>query len=240
MTSLLGSKRWMSAVTAVGVIAVVSGCASSGSEDAGVTATSSPSSSSTSASASASAPSASPSATAESSAEPTTPATPDPTATTESATPSPSPSASESTPAAAGVCTAAQLSGAVEDQAGGAAAGGVYRTIVLTNASDQECVVDGFPGVSFVDASGTQIGAPADRDGSATTPVVLAPGASATATLQQTNAQNYGDGCGITPAAGVRVYPPGATDSLVLAQEIPACSASSIVLMTVGTLQPAA
>ncbi|BBE21557.1 hypothetical protein MN0502_04400 [Arthrobacter sp. MN05-02] len=235
MTSLLGSKRWMSAVTAVGMIAVVSGCASSGAEDAGVTATSSPSASSSAASSASS----SPSATPESSPESTTPATSAPTAATESATPSPSPSASESTPAAAGGCTAAQLSGAVEDQVGGAAAGSVYRTIVLTNTSDQECVVEGFPGVSFVDASGTQIGAAADRDGSATTPVVLAPGASATATLQQTNAQNYGDGCGITPAAGVRVYPPGATDSLVLSQEIPACSASSIVLMTVGTLQPA-
>jgi hypothetical protein len=115
----------------------------------------------------------------------------------------------------------------------------VYRTLVLTNASDQECRVDGFPGVSFVDAAGTQIGAPADRDGSASTVVSLAPGASAAATLRQTNAQNYGADCGLTTAAGLRVYPPGDTDSLVLPQEIPACSAASVVLMTIGTLQPA-
>jgi hypothetical protein len=127
----------------------------------------------------------------------------------------------------------------VEDQPGSGAAGSVYRTLVLTNASDQECVVDGYPGVSFVDASGTQVGAAADRDGSASVPVTLAPGGSVTTTLRQTNAQNYGAGCGITPAAGLRIYPPGATDSLVLPQEIPACSASSIVLMTVGALQPA-
>lgn len=110
---------------------------------------------------------------------------------------------------------------------------------MLTNASDRECTVQGFPGVSFVDASGTQIGAAADRDGSAAALVTLAPGASAAATLRQVNAQNYGADCELTPSAGLRVYPPGATDSLVLPQEIPACSAASIGLMTVGTLQPA-
>ena len=99
--------------------------------------------------------------------------------------------------------------------------------------------MDGFPGVSYVDVAGAQIGAPADRDGSASTLVSLAPGASTTTTLRQTNAQNYGAECLLVPAVGLRVYPPGATDSLVLPQEIPACSAASVVLMTVGTLQPA-
>ncbi len=140
----------------------------------------------------------------------------------------------------AGTCTAAQLTGSVQDQAGGGAAGSVYRTLVLTNASDQGCTVAGYPGVSSVDGSGNQIGAPADRDGTASAPVLLAPGGSATATLRQTNAQNYGADCGLTPATGLRVYPPGATDSLVLPQALPACSAASIVLMTISPLQPAA
>ncbi|MBG6224940.1 hypothetical protein IWX63_001505 [Arthrobacter sp. CAN_A2] len=144
-----------------------------------------------------------------------------------------------STPAAGGICTAAQLTGSVQDQLGGGAAGSVYRTLVLTNASDQGCTVAGYPGVSSVDGSGNQIGAPADRDGAASAPVLLAPGASVTATLRQANAQNYGDDCGLTPAAGLRVYPPGATDSLILPQALPACSAASIVLMTVSPLQPA-
>ncbi len=96
----------------------------------------------------------------------------------------------------------------------------------------------GFPGVSYVDAAGTQIGAPADR-GEAGPSFTLQPGASATARLQQANAGAYGDDCGAAAASGVRVYPPGATDSLVLAQETPACSAASVVLMTVGAMQPA-
>jgi hypothetical protein len=96
----------------------------------------------------------------------------------------------------------------------------------------------GFPGVSYVDAAGTQIGAPAERGGPGPS-FTLQPGASATAVLQQINAGAYGAACGITPAAGVRIYPPGATDSLVLPQESTACSADSIVLMTVGAMQPA-
>ncbi|MDN4609306.1 DUF4232 domain-containing protein [Arthrobacter burdickii] len=252
MTNLLGSKPWISAVAATGAVVALSGCAlfepaGSASPSAATPAVSEapmsqtptaepgatsqaapdPASASASASPAASAPASEPageSAGASASA---------------GAVPSPSSSASASTPAAAGTCSAAQLAGAIEDQPGGGAAGSVYRTLVLTNASDQECVVDGYPGVSFVDASGTQIGAAAERDGAAAVPVALAPGGSVTTTLRQTNAQNYGTDCGITPATGLRIYPPGATDSLVLPQEIPACSATSIVLMTVGTLQPA-
>ena len=125
----------------------------------------------------------------------------------------------------------------MEDQLGGAAAGSVYRTLLLTNASDRSCTLEGYPGVSFVDAGGNQLGAPAERDGSALSAVTLAPGATAVSTLRQTNAQNYGPECGLTTSAGLRVYPPGATDSLILPQVISACTAESISLMTIGTLQ---
>ncbi|TKV27380.1 DUF4232 domain-containing protein [Arthrobacter sp. NamB2] len=232
MTELLGSKRWIAAAAAAGALVAMSGCSTASEPDGGRSV--SPSAGTTS-----EAPT--------SSAEPSSSATPSPSPSptvsagpTAGTTPSPSPGSSSPAPAAGAPCTAAQLAGSVEDQPGGGAAGSVYRTLVLTNTSDQECAVEGYPGVSFVDAAGTQIGAGADRDGSASSRVSLAPGTSATATLQQTNAQNYGEDCGLTPAAGLRVYPPGATDSLVLPQEIPACSATSIVLMTVGTLQPAA
>ncbi|MHA7180064.1 DUF4232 domain-containing protein [Arthrobacter sp. MDB2-24] len=262
MTNLLGSKPWITAVAATGALVALSGCAlfepaGSASPSAATPAVSTapmsqapttepgatspatpdPASAGASASPAASEPASEPAspAASESASAPASEPAGEPTG----AAPSPSPSAPASPPAAAGICSAAQLAGAIQDQPGGGAAGSVYRTLVLTNASDQECVVDGYPGVSFVDAAGIQIGAAADRDGSATAPVTLAPGGSVTTTLRQTNAQNYGPDCGITPAAGLRIYPPGATDSLVLPQAIPACSATSIVLMTVGTLQPA-
>ncbi len=256
MTNLLGSKRWITAVAAAGALIVLSGCTSS---DPGGEAADAPSGTASSQAPSPSAePSPSDSAPADSAApvDPETPAPAEPEAPAadpaeESAEepvqaepPTPTPDAAPPTepaaPAAAGLCAAAQLTGSVQDQLGGGAAGSVYRMLVLTNASEQDCTVQGYPGVSFVDAAGAQLGAPADRDGSGAVAVTLAPGASATSTLQQTNAQNYGESCDLVPASGLRVYPPGATDSLILPQELPVCSADSIVLMHVGTLQPAA
>lgn len=254
MTNLLGSKRW---IVAVGALVVMSGCAAPAQDGGGAASSAGVPSEAAPAEPSASAaPSAAPSASASElpSESPSASASEFPSASPSespsvsegpvadaapSPVPSASPSASAPMPAAVGACTAGQLTGSVQDQLGGGAAGSVYRTLVLTNASDQECVVEGYPGVSFVDAAGSQIGAPAERDGSAAVPVTLGAGASATATLRQTNAQNHGADCELTPATGLRVYPPGATDSLVLPQEIPACSAASIVLMVVGTLQPA-
>jgi hypothetical protein len=251
MTNLLGSKRWIAAVVTAGALVAVSGCTASG-PDAGEASPSASSGSSASPSRTAG-PSASPSPTPTMSASVSPAATPSPAPSpapsstapypAPSAAPStppsvpPSPSPDPSSPAAGGTCTAAQLTGSVQDQLGGGAAGSAYRTLVLTNASDRECTVAGYPGVSFVDAAGNQIGAPAEREGAGAAGVSLAPGASATTTLRQTNAQNYGPDCGLTPAAGLRVYPPGATDFLILPQELPACSATSIVLMTVGALQ---
>lgn len=152
--------------------------------------------------------------------------------------PSASPTADASagpTDSADGTCTAAELSATVETPMGAGSAGTAARNLILSNTSDAQCTMTGYPGVSYVDASGAQIGAPADREPGIDTPaVVLAPGQSAIATLQQTNAQNYGDGCVVTDTVGVLVYPPGATDSLLAAQESLGCAAEDIILMTVG------
>jgi hypothetical protein len=130
------------------------------------------------------------------------------------------------------------LSGAVVDVPGGAAAGSVYRSLQITNTSGASCVLDGYPGVSYVDAAGSQIGAPADRDPSQPRmAITLQPGQTAAAVLKQTNGQNYQD-CQPTPAAGVRVYPPSATDWLIAAQDTTACANAGIVLMTIGAFQP--
>ncbi|WP_146065704.1 DUF4232 domain-containing protein [Arthrobacter pityocampae] len=249
MTTLLGSNRWIAAIAAAGALIAVSGCSASdpGSGEPAASTSEIATAAPTASDVPSASPSASPSAeaTADASATtaapgPTTEATASPSATSAPADPSPSATPSASPEAAVGTCTAAQLTGSIQDQAGGGAAGSVYRTLVLTNASGQPCTVAGYPGVSSVDGAGNQIGAPADRDGTTSAPVLLAPGASASATLRQANAQNYGADCGLTPAAGLRVYPPGATDSLILPQELPACSAASIVLLTVSPLQPAA
>lgn len=138
------------------------------------------------------------------------------------------------------LCDAADLSGSIEEIRGGATAGSVYRGLEVTNTSGDPCVLAGYPGVSYVDAAGNQIGAAATRN--TTEPAVsidLQPGQSAMATLKQTKASNYGDQCEQVEASGLRVYPPSAYDSLIVEQHITACADPLIELMTIGAFQPA-
>ncbi|MCJ1710683.1 DUF4232 domain-containing protein [Clavibacter michiganensis subsp. phaseoli] len=110
-------------------------------------------------------------------------------------------------------------------------------TVVLTNSSASPCTVQGWPGVSFVgDRDGTQLGLPATLDRGTDHPTVtLEPGASAQAPLHYTDGQVYPDAeCGLTPADGLRVYPPGSTASLFVAWPQPACSTTDHALLEVG------
>ncbi|AUI51114.1 DUF4232 domain-containing protein [Arthrobacter crystallopoietes] len=135
-----------------------------------------------------------------------------------------------------GECKADQLEAAIKTEPGAGAAGSVYRSLVVTNVDSEDCTVRGYPGVSYVDAAGNQVGAPADRDPAAeAVTVTLAPGESAVAKLQQTNAGNYGPECNQADVAGVRVYPPNDTAWLTAPQETIGCANEAVVLMTVGT-----
>lgn len=161
-------------------------------------------------------------------------------APTESSAPAPSASGTPSPTAAAAddVCTADMLSAVLETAMGGGAAGSVYRQIIFTNTADEECEITGYPGVSYVDAEGNQVGAPADREPSGDSPLVLLePGASAIAPLQQTQAENYGADCQLTETVGLRVYPPNDTGSLIVEQAGTACASEDITLMTVSRTQ---
>ncbi|GAA2175025.1 hypothetical protein GCM10009784_15760 [Arthrobacter parietis] len=153
---------------------------------------------------------------------------------TQSATADASPTASP----ADGVCTADMLSAVLETEMGGGAAGSVYRQIIFTNTASEECEITGYPGMSYVDAAGNQVGAPADREPAESAEVILAPGESAVAPVKQTNAQNYGADCELTDVAGLRVYPPNDTESLIVDQTGTACAAEDIVLMTVAPTKP--
>lgn len=139
------------------------------------------------------------------------------------------------------LCDAADLRGSIEELRGGAAAGSVYRGLALTNTSDRECVLLGYPGVSYVErGEDTPIGAPAVRgDSHDAVSIDLAPGETAMATLKQTNAQNYQDQCEPVQADGLLVYPPSAYDSLFVEQDILACANEAIELMRIEAFQPA-
>jgi len=152
----------------------------------------------------------------------------------------PSASSSEATNSAGGTmpCSASDLTGVLKATPGGGAAGSVILEIVAANSSTRSCVLEGVPRVFYTgNANGIQLGAEAHQTGVSTaTAVTLAPGESAIAPLKETNAKNY-PACTEAAATGLRVYPPGGTDSLFIAQTVTACTNSDIVLLSVKPFQ---
>ena len=113
--------------------------------------------------------------------------------------------------------------------------GSVYTPLVINNVGTRTCTVHGYPGVSLLDASGSQIDAPATRDtGVAATTVVLAPGASAAALLHTVNGALFGIPCR-GPSAKVRIYPPDEYDAIVIAAAYTECHGFSVRPFVAGT-----
>lgn len=186
-----------------------------------------------------------PSATTSTSSGPTADGSPspdgaasDPGTTPDASTPAPSDGA-----ASPPRCLTPDLAGSLEAVEGGASAGHYELEIVLENEASEPCVLQGWPGVSFVgDGDGTQIGAPATLDRSSPHgSVTLAPGTSAHANLSVANAQNFDEGCEQTTADGLRVYPPGEKRSLFVQNDeltLLACANPDDELLDVQAFQP--
>ncbi|MDK8763393.1 DUF4232 domain-containing protein [Corynebacterium sp. MSK218] len=130
----------------------------------------------------------------------------------------PAPASSTIPPLPEGACATSQLSAEITNEQG--AAGSRLVDIVLTNTSDEECTLTGFPGVSAVTGNdGTQVGPAALREtGTEAATVTLAPGAQARAGLKITNVGLLdAAACQPQDADGLRIYPPENTDSLYVA-----------------------
>jgi Protein of unknown function (DUF4232) len=157
-----------------------------------------------------------------------------------SSAPASSPSGSTTQPGGAAGCATSVLSGSLGS--GGAAAGTTFYSIEFTNTSSSACTLYGYPGVSFVTASGSQVGSPATEDPVYPRQLVtLAPGATAHAELGVGTAQNYPSStCSPVAVSKLKVYPPGQTDALVLAISTTACSNTSVQILSVQTVQPGA
>jgi hypothetical protein len=115
-----------------------------------------------------------------------------------------------------GDCKAASLKLSIGG--GDAAAGTVYRQLVFTNIGTAPCVLQGFPGVSYVAGDdGHQVGPAAVRIGTKGEAINLAPGASAAAPVGFTQVRNYDEAaCKPTAVRGLRVYPPQETASMFI------------------------
>ncbi|HVN52111.1 MAG TPA: DUF4232 domain-containing protein [Acidimicrobiales bacterium] len=117
-------------------------------------------------------------------------------------------------------CHTSQLGAAVGQGQG--AAGSTYVTLTLTNHSSTACTVQGYAGVSLLDASGHQIGSPATRATGPSASIVVAPGGVASTTVHTLNAGVAPGGCW-APSTSVKIYPPDELDSVTAPGSITVC-----------------
>jgi hypothetical protein len=93
-------------------------------------------------------------------------------------------------------------------------AGHFEYQIAFRNTTSATCALTGFPGVSFVDAAGTQLGVPVPRSTLPISTVPVLAGGTVTAHLQVTDPSVLD--CPATRPAGLRVFPPGQTASATI------------------------
>ena len=138
-------------------------------------------------------------------------------------------------------CGSSDLGAWVAADQGNGAAGSIYFPLQFTNLSKHACSMRGFPGVSAVDRSGHQLGSPAGW-GSVTAPrtVVLAPGATAHAILQWSDAEvSTAPGCDpVFTASELRIYPPNQYSATHAFFSLEVCSQVGPVYMHVGPILP--
>ncbi|WIM66900.1 DUF4232 domain-containing protein [Corynebacterium breve] len=136
---------------------------------------------------------------------------------------------------AKGACITEGLELTVAGEQG--AAGSRILDLELKNTSGKDCQMIGFPGVSIVGGgNGTQIGAPANRENRGTDYVELKDGDVATFTVTISQAGAYDEAeCQPTPADGLRVFPPGNTNSSYVAVPgLTGCANPELSILNVG------
>lgn len=138
------------------------------------------------------------------------------------------------------VCSTDQLSVASGSPQG--TAGSLYLQLAFTNISDRACTLYGYSGVSLLTTPrGPQLGAAAARQPAQLTAVPVNPGKRAVETLRLTNPEAYpAASCGLTSAAGLRIYPPDQTAPVWIPRPLPGCSSTSEALLQVWPIRPAA
>jgi len=150
------------------------------------------------------------------------------------------PTTSSTGQAASGLhtCSASALKGSLGTSQG--AAGTLYTDVMLTNTSSSPCSLYGYPGVSFVAApGGSEIGAAANRNPVSPAQLIkVAPGAQVNFLMGLTDVGVYPvSQCHPTSVSWLRIYPPGAYDSLYVQYAAQTCAATSLVVLRVSTVR---
>lgn len=142
---------------------------------------------------------------------PTTPPSAPTTSTTAVPTSSTSPTTAISGPA---TCASAELTLTIGSPNG--TAGRFYYPLALTSSSSHSCTLFGYPGASFVDASGSQIGVALTHE-AATTPTAVTVPAGGKAYSNVGITDPGAAGCTAASPAKLRLYPPGNTVPIFVA-----------------------
>ncbi|SFA84842.1 Protein of unknown function [Amycolatopsis marina] len=139
-----------------------------------------------------------------------------------------------------GLCKSADLK--LSLGRGDAATGTAHKPLQFTNTSDGPCVIQGFPGVSYVAGEdGHQVGPAAYREGEEGAPVTLKKGEMAHAPVGFVQVRNYEESvCEPQPIRGLRVYPPQETASMFIQFDGTGCASKEIPgnQLVVRTIQP--
>jgi Protein of unknown function (DUF4232) len=153
----------------------------------------------------------------------TTPPTPNPPNPPAEPAPNP-PEPPPDQAATSGECKAPELELSIGEGEG--ATSTVYRPLRFTNKGNRVCVIQGFPGVSYVTGDdGRQVGPAAFREGTKGAPVNLAPGEAAFATVGFAQVGAFDENvCKPTATRGLRVYPPHETAAMFLPMEGTGCA----------------
>jgi Protein of unknown function (DUF4232) len=124
------------------------------------------------------------------------------------------------------------------DTQGSAAAGTTYYHLEFTNLSGSSCTLFGYPAVSAVTLTGTQLGNASVPSGGTPHTVTLANGATAHAVLGIAETANFPPSqCQPVTAAGLQVHPPGQTKTRTAPFPFSACSKSGPIYLTIGPVK---
>jgi hypothetical protein len=133
-------------------------------------------------------------------------------------------------------CTTAQLKVSLGRQ--NATAGTIFYPLKFVNTSSKSCTLRGYPGVSAVTKSGAQIGNAAQRVQSKFRTVTVAPGKQQSATVGIVETGNFSASkCKPVNAAGLKVFPPNATRSVILNLKFSACSSKAETSLNVRPIK---
>ncbi len=119
-------------------------------------------------------------------------------------------------------------------------AGSITFDIVFTNTGSTTCALSGYPGVSFADAHGGQVGNAATRTPQKAVVVTLIPNAHAIAEAKTADGPGGfpASRCHLTSASDLRVYPPNRTASLETPWGRKVCAGSSVHVLSVSPVHP--